>query len=184
MTEVNEHEHQITFRRLRHDDLLMMHGWLNEPGVVRWWEGDDVTYPAVERDYGPGNTGSTENWIAILDGEPVGWICCWPVLDGLSESRPWFGFGVEETAAGIDYLVAAPHRRGQGIGSAMIRSFCSDVVFGRHDDWTQAAAGPYTSNVASWKALENAGFTFAGSVQHAGDGDAGPCTLMILARNT
>ena len=29
----------ITFRRLVEDDLGLLHWWLNEPGVVRWWVG-------------------------------------------------------------------------------------------------------------------------------------------------
>ena len=49
----------------------MLHGWLNEPGVVRWWEGDDVSWDAVVRDYGPANPDPTEHWIASLDGRDI-----------------------------------------------------------------------------------------------------------------
>ena len=42
----------ITFRRLVDADLPMLHGWLNDPKVVEWWEGDDVSWEAVVRDYG------------------------------------------------------------------------------------------------------------------------------------
>ena len=104
------------------------------------------------------------------------------MLDGLEESEPWFALGVQETAAGIDYLVAAPDRRGQGVGSQMIRAFAFDVVFGRHCAWTQAAASPYAANVASCGALEKAGFTAAGSIQYPDDEEAGPCSLMVLDR--
>ena len=157
-----------------------MHEWLNEPGVVRWWEGEDVSWPAVVREYGPANTESTEHWIAEIDGEPVGWIQCWPVLDGLDESEPWFALGVERTAAGIDYLVGATDRRGLGLGSAMIELFVSQVVFGRHQDWTQACASPYSANVASVRALAKAGFSQAGIVTYPDDD--GPCTLMVKNR--
>lgn len=176
---------QFVFRPLSDDDLFMMHAWLNEPGVVRWWEGEDVSMQAVIADYSPNrpDRDSTEHWIAELDGGPVGWICCWHVLDGLSESGPWFHHGVTPTAAGIDYLVAAPDQRGQGVGSAMIRTFALDIVFGRHPEWTQAAAGPYTANEASCRALEKAGFRFAASIQHDDDEDEGPCSLMILDRD-
>jgi len=176
-------KHHFSFRKLDDNDLEMMHGWLNEPGVVRWWEGEDVSMPAVIVDYGSDRVDTTtEHWIAELDGEPIGWICCWPVLEGLEESEPWFAFGVERTAAGIDYLVAAPTRRGQGIGSAMIRAFTFNVVFGRHCEWTQAAASPYTANVPSCRALEKAGFDFAGSVQYPDDDKEGPCSLMVIQR--
>lgn len=177
-------ELSFTFRLLDEDDFEMMHGWLNEPGVVRWWEGEDVSMPAIVAQYGPSRDDqTTEHWIAELEGQPVGWICCWPVMDGLEESQPWFPLGVEETAAGIDYLVAAPDRRGQGVGSQMIRAFSHNVVFGRHCAWTQAAASPYTANVASCRALEKAGFSFAGSILYPDD-EEGPCSLMVLPRPT
>lgn len=175
---------RFTFRPLVEADLRLMHDWLNEPGVVRWWEGEDVSWPAVVGDYGPDRVDvDTEHWIAELDDEPVGWICCWPVLNGLEEATPWFPLGVTKTAAGIDFLVAAPERRGMGIGSAMIRAFTYNVVFGRHCDWTQAAASPYTANVASCRALEKAGFRFAGSIRYPDDEEEGPCSLMVMERN-
>ncbi len=176
-------ELSFTFRLLSDADIEMMHGWLNEPGVVRWWEGEDVSMPAVAAQYGPDREDTlTEHWIAELDGQPVGWICCWPVTGDLDESAPWFPLGVEQTAAGIDYLVGAPGRRGQGVGSQMIRAFAFNVVFGRHCNWTQAAASPYTANTASCRALEKAGFAFAGSVQYPNDEVEGPCSLMVLNR--
>ena len=175
----------FTFRLVTEADLELLHGWLNEPGVVRWWEGDDVSPEGVARDYGPNREDqSTEHWIAEIDGDPVGWICCWPVLDGLEESAAWFPLGVEETAAGIDYLVAAPDRRGQGVGSQMIAAFTDDVVFGNHPEWTQAAASPYSANVASCRALEKAGFAFHGFVEYEDDrSDDGPCSLMVCSRS-
>jgi len=163
-------------------DLATMHAWLNEPGVVRWWEGSDVSMDAVVADYGSQRTDlEVEHWIASVDDKPFGWICCWPVTEDLEEAGPWFPLGVAQTAAGIDYLVGDTDRRGQGLGSAMIRAFVFNVVFGRHCEWTQVAASPYEGNVGSWKALEKAGFTFAGMVQYPDD-DEGPCHLMMMDR--
>jgi RimJ/RimL family protein N-acetyltransferase len=53
-------------------------------------------------------------------------------------------------------------------------------VFGLHPEWTQACAAPYTANTASWRALEKAGFRFAGIVE---DKD-GPCRLIALLSKT
>jgi hypothetical protein len=39
----------IEFRALTDADLPLLHRWLNEPGVVQWWEGEDVTWEAVVR---------------------------------------------------------------------------------------------------------------------------------------
>lgn len=175
---------RFKFRPLGDGDLDMMHRWLNEPAVVRWWEGEDVSVSAVRADYGSTREDTeTEHWIAELDGKPVGWICCWPVLSGLDEAGPWLKHGLPDTAAGIDYLVAAPDQRGKGVGSAMIRAFTFNVVFGRHCDWTHAAASPYTANVASCRALEKAGFDLVASIQYPNDDEDGPCSLLVMERS-
>ena len=176
----------IAFRRLAESDLPMVHRWLNEPGVVRWWEGEDVSWDAVVRDYGPANNDTTEHWIASLDGRDVGWIQCYPAddPDAEDESRHWWQFGVQRSAAGIDYLIGDPGDRGRGLGSAMIRAFVIDIVFGRHPDWPQACASPYAANTASWRALERAGFRYAGTFEDEDDKDGdGPCRLMVAERS-
>ena len=169
---------QVTFRRLVDDDLPTLHRWLNEPGVARWWEGDDVSWAGVVRDYGSPHADSTEHWIASVDGRDVGWIQCYPTADEREEAEPWWALGVDRTAAGIDYLVGDSTDRARGIGSAMISAFVEDVVFARHPEWTQAAAAPLEANVASWRALEKAGFRFVGIVPEKG----GPGRLMVADR--
>lgn len=168
----------VTFRRLAEGDLLMLHGWLNEPGVVRWWEGDDVSWEAVVRDYGPSNPDPTEHWLAFVDGRPLGWIQCWSVVEEPDECTEWFALGVERSAAGIDYLIGAPEDRGRSLGPAMISGFIKDVVFGLHPEWSQACAAPYVANRASWRALEKAGLRHAGDVPDK----EGPCRLMVMDR--
>lgn len=171
---------QLRFRRVTADDIDLIHRWLNEPGVVRWWEGDDVSRAAVERDYGPSSPDPTEHWLALDGDRPIGWIQCYAVADELDsdEVRAWLRLGVERTAAGIDYLVGAPQERGRGLGGAMIRAFVDQVVFGLHLGWTSVCASPYRANEASWRALEKAGFTKLGEF----DDEDGPCFLMCARR--
>jgi aminoglycoside 6'-N-acetyltransferase len=170
----------IAFRPLTDDDLPLLHGWLNEPGVVRWWEGDDVSWEAVVRDYGSGATDPVEHWLALVDGAPVGWIQCYAAADFADEdeTRHWFDLGIAPTAAGIDYLVGAPDARGCGLGSAMIRAFVAEIVFSRHPDWTQACASPFAANVASVRALEKAGFRRVGTF----DDDLGEAVVLVRDR--
>jgi len=157
----------------------MLHRWLNEPGVVAWWEGDDVSWTGVVGDYGSGREpDACEFWIAAVDGRDVGWIQCYPTADEPEECEPWWALGVHRTAAGIDYLVGEAADRGRGTGAAMIRAFVADVVFGRHPAWTQACAAPLTANTASWRALERAGFRFVAEVADA----HGPARLMVIDR--
>ncbi|MBV8160370.1 MAG: GNAT family N-acetyltransferase [Acidimicrobiia bacterium] len=168
----------VSFRRLVDQDLPLLHRWLNEPGVVRWWEGDDVSWEAVVRDYGSANPDPVEHWLAVLDHEPIGWIQSWATADEPDEAAQWWELGLDHTAAGIDYLIGEPARRGRGLGSAMIRSFVADIVFGMHPSRTQAGADPHVDNVASWRALEKAGFRFVGII----DGKDGPGRLMAVDR--
>jgi len=172
----------VTFRRLTDDDLPLLYRWLNEPGVVRWWEGEDVSWDAVVRDYGSTNEDQVEHWIALLDGDPIGWIQCyaWADYDDEEEARAHFSAGVDRHGAGIDYLLGDPATRGRGTGSAMIASFVKDVVFANHPTWPQVSAGPYLANEASWRALARAGF------RHLADypTEDGPCRVMVKDRIT
>lgn len=171
----------VTFRRLTDEDLPLLHRWLNEPGVVRWWEGDDVSWDGVVRDYSSANTEPTEYWIASVEGADVGWIQCYATADYPDEDevRHWWAAGVPRTTAGIDYLIADPAARGKGLGTSMIRTFVDQVVFGRHPDWTHVGASPVEANVASWRALAGAGFRHVATFTDA----HGPCRLMLLERS-
>jgi aminoglycoside 6'-N-acetyltransferase len=171
----------MRFRRLTDDDLPMLHEWLNEPGVVRWWEGDDVSWEGVVAQYGSGNGDPTEHWVALdHDDDAVGWIQCYSWADYVDEdeTQAQWRAGVERTAAGIDYLVADPAQRGRGLGSAMIRAFVLDVVFRAHPAWTQVSAGPFVANEASWRALQRAGFRALADYEHA----EGVCRVMVMDR--
>ena len=170
----------MEFRPLVDADLPLMHRWLNEPGVVEWWEGEDVSWAAVHDDYGEDHGDAVEHWLAVEDGSEIGWIQCYAIVDhrGEDEVEAWIALGIPETAAGIDYLVGDPAARGRGVGTQMIGGFVDQIVFGRHPGWDPACASPYEANVGSWRALEKAGFRHAGTF----DDSDGPCRLMARYR--
>lgn len=163
----------VGFRELTDADLPLLHRWLNDPEVVRWWEGDDVSWDAVVRDYGSGSDERTEHWLVLVDGREVGWIQTYALADYADDDdddeRAWvaavWALGVDRAAAGIDYLIGEASDRGRGLGPAMIRAFVRDIVFGRHPGWTQALADPHVDNRPSWRALELAGFRAVGITQ-------------------
>ncbi len=172
----------ISFRRLTDADLPLLHRWLNEPGVVRFWEGEDVSWDAVVADYGSDSDEPSEYYLALEAGEPFGWIQCYAVSDYAddAEAQAWFALGYPASGAGIDYLIGEPGERGRGRGSAMIRSFVDQVVWPHHPDWTHVAASPFRENAASCRALAKAG------LDHFGEFDVGegPCDLHVQARPT
>ncbi len=192
-----------TFRRLVDSDLPLLHTWLNDPGVVRFWEGDDVSWPGVVGQYGSPEIRATlagdypdfsydvaeadfdwhhvEVYLSMADGEPAGWIQCYAVddYDDHDEVKAWLELGFDPGGAGIDYLLGDPASRGKGLGSSMIRSFIDEIVFGQHPDWTQVGASPVRENPASCGALVKAGLSLVGSFD---DPDYGPCDLHAVRR--
>lgn len=170
----------VTFRPLAEADLPMLHEWLNDPAVVEWWEGEDVSWDAVVRDHWIAVDPGVEHWIGLLDDEPIGWIQCYPVAAAPEEAAAWSGLGVDASAAGIDYLVGTTERRGRGLGSSMIHAFARDVAFARHRGWTQVGAGPYSANAPSCRALARAGFAFFGTYL---DDDGDECSVFAIGRN-
>lgn len=179
MREDTRSSFDFTFRRLRDDDLPRMHRWLNDPAVVRWWEGADVSWPAVVSRYGPDHPAFLEHWVAVLEGNPLGWIQCYCAADvAEGEAYYWKDHLDLRRTAGIDYLVGEATQRTRGVGSAMIRAFVRDVVFPRHPEWELVAAGPFEANVPSWRALERAGFRRLAVL----DDEDGPCVLMVVER--
>ena len=166
----------LDFRRLEPDDLPLLHEWLNDPAVVRWWEGRDVSWDAVVRDH-TGDTAPFEHWLALDAGEPVGWSRCYRASEFPDETYHWREHLELSRVGGIDYLVGTG-ARGRGLGTAMLRGFVDLVVFGRHADWQQAAAGPFAANHASVRALANAGFRRIATL----DDEDGPCALMVRER--
>ena len=69
------------FRPLTRHDLPMVHQWLQRPHVAEWWR-EPTTLTKLERDYLPRavNASSTRAYIALLAGEPIGFIQCYVAL--------------------------------------------------------------------------------------------------------
>ena len=149
----------LTFRRLTRDDFALLGSWLAAPHVREWWN-HDPSLDAVERDFGGAIDGaeSGEDWIAELDGRPIGVV-------QYSRFSDYPDYAIEMEAvypvgdgvASIDYLVGEPDMIGRGVGSAMISGFVAFVW--THDPSTTSIVVPVNSaNVASWRALLRAGF--------------------------
>ena len=190
------------FVPLTDEHLPLLHEWMNEPGVVKFWEGDDVSWPGIVAQYGQPQLRSAlatdypdfdydaeeadfdwehvEGYIAELDGEPAGWIQCYAIkpYDYHSEVKAWIKLGFDENGAGIDYLIGSPGERGKGVGSSMISAFIDDIVFGQHEKWTEVGASPQRANGASCGALARAGLGLVGSF----DDEIGPCDLYSIGR--
>lgn len=170
----------IRFRRLVDEDLTLLHRWLNAPAVVAWWEGRDVSMPAVVRDFSEANRKSIEFWIATRGDVPFGFVQTY-LAETLSASETYYWSDVLDLrrGGGIDYFLGDEVEKGRGLGSAMIRAFVLEVAFVRNPEWDYVAAGPFSANVPSCRALEKAGFRERVRLADP----EGDCSLMVFERD-
>lgn len=159
----------MEFRRLARADFPLVARWLAAPPVARWWN-HEWTPEAVERDFGPSANGlePNEDWLALLDGQPIGLVQRSRVTDYAENLRDFSSIvEVPEEAVTLDYLVGDPAVYGRGLGSAMIAAMVERT-------WDELPSAPavlvsvVAANTASWRALEKAGF------RRVGEGDLEP----------
>ncbi len=112
-------------------------------------------------------------------GTPAGLIQCYRLAD----YPDWEMTMNVPNAAGIDYLIGDERLTGSGLGSRAIRAF-TDLVFERYPEVDAVVAAPQQENVASWKALENAGYErhWAGKLDSDDPSDAGLSLVYVRRR--
>jgi aminoglycoside 6'-N-acetyltransferase len=150
---------EVTFRRVERTDFPLLASWLATATVARWWN-HAWSAEAVERDFGPtaDELEPGEDWLALLDGAPVGLVQR-SLVAAYAENLADFSrlTTVPEGAVTLDYLLGDPSTHGRGLGTAMIAAM---VVRTWRDMPTAPAilVSVVAANVASWRALEKAGF--------------------------
>jgi aminoglycoside 6'-N-acetyltransferase len=169
-----------TFRPMVRGDLPRLAGWLATEHVARWWiEPSDED--SVAAAYGPDLDGAAGSglYILMVDGRPAGLFQCYR----LTEEPEWAAAVGDHSGAGIDYLIGEVDLVGRGLAGPAIAAF-SELVFDRYPEVPALVAAPQQANVASWRALERAGFrrTWAGQLDSDDPGDAGPAYLYRLDR--
>ena len=149
----------VGFRRVERADFPLLARWLATPPVRRWWC-HEWSPEAVERDFGPTADGlePNEDWLALVDGEPVGLVQR-SLVSAYEENLRQFSSLVEVPPAAVtlDYLLGDPTRLGQGIGSAMIAAMV-DRTWRDFPDAPAVLVAVVAANTASWRALDKAGF--------------------------
>lgn len=150
----------VTLRPLAADDLDTVVRWLAEPHVTRWWEASTEPH-AVRARYADRIAGRepTDVFVISLDDHPAGLIQRYLIDDHPDWAAVLRATGaLPFPAAGLDYLIGDPSLTGHGIASTAIRR-CTELTFTRYPDIDAVTAAPFTENIASWRALERAGFT-------------------------
>jgi aminoglycoside 6'-N-acetyltransferase len=172
---------EIGFRACGRDDLPTLAGWLAQPHVARWWR-EDASPAAVRDRYLPCLDGRdlTELFIFEAAGAAAGFFQRYLVADDPEWTRALRGTGQPglDTAIGIDYLIGDVALTGRGLGTAAIAAF-TRLAFTRYPAADTVAAAVSQGNIASWRALEKAGYgrCWAGELVSDDPSDEGPTYL-------
>ena len=174
--------YHIGFRPVREADLPRLAGWLGQPHVARWWR-EPSDLPGVREKYLPCLDGRdpTELYLIEADGSAIGFIQRYLIADNpewVQALRATGEAGDAAQAAGIDYLIGDEALTGKGIGSAAISEFTA-LTLDRYPAVVSLLVDVSQDNVASWRALERAGYTrcWAGEIESSDPSDEGPSYL-------
>lgn len=170
----------ITFRALQMKDMELLARWQSQPHVARWWP-DPADLASITAKYAPRVLAEegTEVFLIDLDGVPIGLIQRYRHGDHPDWNR---AVGIPD-AAGIDYYVGEREQLGRGVGSSAISTFAAHTLE-RYPEVDCVVAVPQQANVASWRALEKAGFAriWSGILDSDDPSDAGPAYVYRLGR--
>jgi RimJ/RimL family protein N-acetyltransferase len=157
----------IAFRRLSADDLQSLYLWLDRPHVAKWYAPAPSSYAEMAAKYAPRTEASSvvRSFIVCVDGVDCGYAQAYPV-DAFPDYAAALSCG--EGAWGVDLFIADPWRLGRGLGTEVIRRFCSDIVRGECGA-RECVADPAEGNAASLRAFEKAGFERGNEIRIEGE---------------
>jgi len=167
----------IRFRPMALDDLKLMHRWLNNDFVGRWWPG----WPSLEQvraKYAPRIDGSdpTKCYIIELVERPIGLIQSYQVID---DPNLCGLIGQPECAAGIDLFLGDRAHAYHGFGPRIIKTFLHQVVFALPET-NVCIIDPAQNNFAAIRAYKKVGFHHIRTIQAPGELE--PSYVMALRR--
>lgn len=160
-----------------HADLEVMHRWLNNDFVARWWPG----WPSLEQvraRYAPriDGTDPTKCYIIELAGGPAGFIQSYGVEDDPNLREL---VAAPERANGIDLFLGDRELAYRGLGSRVIRQFLRDFIFAS-PSVNRCVIDPAQNNGAAIRAYEKVGFRHLRTLQIPGE--LQPAYVMTISR--
>jgi len=181
---VGELTADVSLRPMTRDDLSLLARWLESPHVHEWWR-EPFSPDAVEAEYGPtiDGTDPTKVFVISVDGRLVGIIQRYRNADNPEWAAAMAVVSGGDAAASIDFLIGEPDAVGRGVGAAAIAAF-TPMVFDAYPEVSAVLAAPQQANVASWRALEKAGFVreWEGTLDSDDPSDSGPAYVYARYR--
>jgi RimJ/RimL family protein N-acetyltransferase len=150
----------ISFRPMSDTDLPMLHGWLQRPHVAEWWS-EPQSVIDLEREYfsRAARESSTRAFIALLDGEPLGFIQSYVALGA---GAGWWEAETDPGTRGIDQFLADGAQLGRGLGSAMVAAFVGRLF--ADPAVTRIQTDPSPANERAIRCYRRAGFVAQGEI--------------------
>lgn len=141
----------------------MLHVWLNEREVVRWYSKSRPTLADVRKKYGPRILGRarTRVHVAEVEGAAVGIAQTYRLEDYPSYAA---AIGAGRGCAGLDYFIGEAQFRGRGLARRIIDCYVREIVLALPGIGV-CVSSTAPDNLRSIRALERAGFGFARDVQ-------------------
>lgn len=152
----DEHVPHIEFRALTRTDLELLHAWLRDAEVARWYSSGAPTRAAVRRKYTPRIAGRspTRVFIARVDGRDAGLAQAYAIAEYPEHAR---ALGAGADWFGLDYFIGEPELRGRRLAHRIVGAFL-EAVLAPAADAAVCASLPAHDNLKSIRTLERAGF--------------------------
>lgn len=168
----------ITFRPLAHQDLPVLHRWLNVDHAQHWF-GGPTSWDEVVEEYAQHVEGRVpiHSLIVLLEGRAVGWVA-WERMDDWPEGKALYGI-TEAGVANCDVLLGEAEATHRGLGAEVVRRLLEDHIFA-DASVVSCVIDPFVGNAIAIRAYEKAGFHFWRVAPEDGEGRA--AYLMQLRR--
>lgn len=165
---------QIHFERVTHEDLSMLHTWINRAHVAEWWDAP-VTREDVAAEYTPELVDDrvVQHFVAYDGAQPIGFIQSYVALHA---GDGWWPDETDPGVRGIDQFLAHADMLNRGLGTAMVRAFVARLF--ADPAVTRIQVDPRPDNARAIRCYEKVGFRRVGTI----DTPDGVALLMICDR--
>jgi RimJ/RimL family protein N-acetyltransferase len=150
---------RFTLRPVKVDrDLPLIHRWMNDPAVARYWELDGPIERTAAHLTKQRALTHSEPYLARLAGRPIGY---WELYRA-AEDRLAAYYPAQPDDVGVHLLIGEPDLRGVGLGAMLLTALCDAI---QRESRCRIVAEPDERNAASVRAFLAAGFRAAGTIQ-------------------
>ena len=140
----------ITFRPLQATDFKLMHRWLNEPHVIKWWE-KAPSYEDVVKKYSDRIKSDTKIHVFIMQNEGKDFGMIQYYIEDDKE------YQLDDKACAIDLFIGEENMLYKGLGTKAIKQCITDLIV-PHYNPTYICIDPDETNEAAIKAYQKVGF--------------------------